>query len=390
MLVLGQLVALARQADHHLREFVKPFNQLLKRYASFPLDGGYLLAEQPLRGRQVTVEGCVFRGEGMIVGITDSIMYPGTISFRRFDYPSSLQSDVQERMGDLALRFIRSIGFDDGLFNVEMFYDPESDAIHIIEINPRMSPQFADLMEKVNGVNTYEIALAIAAGVRPRIHRPSPQYRVAASCVMRLFEDKKVARVPSPEEVAAFQARFPDARLKVLCREEHHLSDELQDGRSYRYAILNLGGQSARDLAVRYARRSATCALNSHPQVNPHPDEPRGASRPLRLHTADRKRGRCGRAGMLKVRARIDAHGYAATPSCPEPAPGSAANASSIPSFCCSSPSSASFPPDPSSSRLGPAFSCPACWTVAAPVGAPARTPQQRKLLQALAPPHLS
>lgn len=248
-----ELVALSQQADHHLREFVKPFNQLLKRYASFPLDGGYLLAEQPLRGRQVTVEGCMFRGEGMIVGITDSIMYPGTISFRRFDYPARLQPGVQERMGDLALRFIRSIGFDDSLFNVEMFYDPDSDAIHIIEINPRMCAQFADLMEKVNGVNSYEIALAIAAGVRPTIHRPSPQYRVAASFVLRLFEDKTVARVPSPEELAVFQARFPDARLKVLCREGQRLSDELQDGKSYRYAVLNLGGQSARDLAARYA-----------------------------------------------------------------------------------------------------------------------------------------
>jgi biotin carboxylase len=248
-----ELVALAKEADHHLRGFVKPFNQLLGRYATFALDGGYLLAEQPLRGWQVTVEGCMFRGEGMIIGVTDSIMYPGTISFRRFDYPSSLRSEVQERMGELALRFIRSVGFDDGLFNVEMFYDRDSDAIHFIEVNPRMCPQFSDLMEKVNGVNSYEIALAIAAGVRPTIRRPSPQYRVAASFVLRLFEDKTVARVPSPEELAVFQAHFPDARLKVLCSEGQRLSDELQDGRSYRYAVLNLGGQSTRDLAARFA-----------------------------------------------------------------------------------------------------------------------------------------
>jgi ATP-grasp domain len=250
---LEELVALAQQADHHLREFVKPFNQLLKRYGSFPLDGGYLLAEQPIRGRQITVEGCMFRGEGSIIGVTDSIMYSGTICFRRFDYPSSLQSDVQERMCDLALRFMRSIRFDNGLFNVEMFYDAEGDAIHIIEVNPRMCPQFADLMEKVNGVNTYEVALSIASGVRPTIHGPSPQYRVATSFVLRVFEDKIVARVPSRVELAVFQARFPDARLKVMCRENQHLSDELQDGKSYRYAVLNLGGQSARDLADRYA-----------------------------------------------------------------------------------------------------------------------------------------
>lgn len=63
-----------------------------------------------------------------------------------------------------------------------------------------------------------------------------------------------MTRVPSAEELAAFRMRFRDARLKVPYREEHRLSsDELQDGKSCRYAVLNLGGQSARDLAVRYA-----------------------------------------------------------------------------------------------------------------------------------------
>jgi len=88
-------------------------------------------------------------------------MHPGTISFARFEYPSALDLGVRERMARIAARFISSIGFDNGLFNIEMFYDPNSNSIHLIEVNPRMCPQFADLMEKVNGVNTYEIALAM-------------------------------------------------------------------------------------------------------------------------------------------------------------------------------------------------------------------------------------
>lgn len=241
----------ARQASRHLREFVRPFDQLLRAYSDFPLGGGHLLAETPLRGQQVTVEGCVARGDGRIIGITDSIMYPGTISFERFEYPSALDPAVQERMGDVALRFMRSIGFDDGLFNMEMFHDAESDAVHIIEVNPRMCPQFADLMEKVNGVNTYEIALSIAAGRRPAIRRAGARHRAATSFALRLFEDRLVTRVPSEAELAAFQARFPDARLKVLCREGHCLSEELQDGKSYRYAVLNVGGRDRADTLAR-------------------------------------------------------------------------------------------------------------------------------------------
>jgi hypothetical protein len=161
-------------------------------------------------------------------------------------------------MRALALLVVHSIGFDDGLFNIEMFYDPERDAIHIIEINPRMAPQFADLMEKVNGVSSYEIALAIAAGVRPRLRAPNPKFAVATSFVFRLFEDRKVVRVPSPTELTAFHASFPDARFKLLCAEGNHLSDELQDGNSYRYAVLNLGGRSVNDLDARHAQAAAT------------------------------------------------------------------------------------------------------------------------------------
>ena len=246
-----ELAELTRWADHHLREFVKPFNELIQHYTRFPINGSHLLAEEPLRGRQVTVEGCMFHGEGRVIGITDSIMYPGTISFQRFEYPSRLSPAIQRRMASIALRFMRFIGFDDGLFNIEMFHDPASGAIHIIEVNPRMCPQFADLMEKVNGVNTYEIALAIAAGIRPAFHRKSPKYRAATSFALRVYEDQLVTRVPNEDELEAFGARFPDARLKVLCREGCRLSEELQDGKMFRYAVLNLGGETRADTLAR-------------------------------------------------------------------------------------------------------------------------------------------
>ena len=196
-----ELAQIVSRSQPHLQEFVKPFNALLRHFTDYPIDGGHLLAEMPLQGSQVTVEGCVFKGEVLIIGITDSIMHPGTISFARFEYPSALDLGIQKRMSRIAARFMSSIGFDNGLFNIEMFHDPSSDAIHLIEVNPRMCPQFADLMEKVNGVNTYEIALAIAAGVRPVVRRRDAAYTAAVSYVLRLFEDKIVRKVPSVDEL---------------------------------------------------------------------------------------------------------------------------------------------------------------------------------------------
>ena len=246
------LRSLARSAREHLSGFVRPLDQMLARYTTLERGGGYLLAEDVLEGAQVTVEGCVFRGEVRIVGIVDSIMYPGTISFARFEYPSSLPPEAQERMADIARRFVRHIGFDDGLFNIEMMYDAGADTIHIIEVNPRMCPQFADLMEKVNGVNTYEIALSIAAGRRPVVRREGARFAAAASIVGRVFVDCVPRRVPGPAELERLRERFPDARLKILCREGHRLSEELQDGNSFRYALLNLGGDSREHIAARH------------------------------------------------------------------------------------------------------------------------------------------
>ena len=49
---------------------------------------------------QVTVEGYAFGGEVDILGVVDSIFFPGTLAFSRFDYPSALPEGVQERMAE--------------------------------------------------------------------------------------------------------------------------------------------------------------------------------------------------------------------------------------------------------------------------------------------------
>lgn len=245
----AELASLAWRAGYHVREFVRPFNQLLERYTSLDWNGGYLLVEELLHGAQVTVEGFVHAGAISIVGVTDSVMYPGTMSFQRFEYPSSLPGDVLLQMRVIAESVVEAIGLDEWMFNIEMFHDPVTGRVSIIEMNPRMCPQFADLVEKVDGVNTYDMALALAAGRDPPWPWPVPgRHAVAASFALRRFEDAVVRRVPSAGELDAVRTRFPDARVKVLCREGHRLSEELQDGKSYRYAVVNVGAATRADL----------------------------------------------------------------------------------------------------------------------------------------------
>jgi biotin carboxylase len=233
----------------HVRQFAAPFNALLRRYGRFERDASYLLVEELLTGQQVTVEGFVFQGAVELIGIVDSIMYPGTISFQRFEYPSSLGQEVQGRMVELAARVMRAIGFDHGLFNIEMFYNAETDRVHIIEINPRMCGQFADLMELVNGTNTYEVLLALAVGEKPVVRRGAGRHQVAASFPLRAFADRRVLHVPSAEDIAEVKHRFPVTCVLTPYTAGQQLSDvDTSDGASYRYAVINMGGRDRRSL----------------------------------------------------------------------------------------------------------------------------------------------
>jgi biotin carboxylase len=256
----------------HLTAFVAPFNQFASRYSRLPLDGGYLLAEEVLRGDQVTVEGFVSGGEVVVTGVVDSVMFPGTISFRRFDYPSRLGPAVQARMAETVRRVIRHAGLDDSLFNVELFHDPATGRVTIIEINPRMVGQFADLREMVDGTNTYEVLLAVAAGARPAARRGAGGFEVAASFPLRAFEDRRVLRVPGAADLAEVRRRHPVSVVKVYCRPGHWLSEEGQsDGLTHRYGVVNMGGRDLESLLAEFAEVEGELGFAFEAQPTPAP-----------------------------------------------------------------------------------------------------------------------
>jgi biotin carboxylase len=227
--------------------FFRPFETALHEYAHLGL-GPRVIVEELLQGLQVTVEGYVACGDVHVIGVVDSLMYPGTRSFQRFEYPSALPACVQRRMAEIARKVIAGIGYDNGLFNIEMMYNPERDVIHIIEINPRMASQFADLYEKVDGTNTYDVLFDIALGNKPTFGQRQGRYRFAASCVLRTFENALVTGLPSAQEIEQVRKRYPDVRVEVLATQGRRLSQEMQDGESFRYGIVSIGGRDRDDI----------------------------------------------------------------------------------------------------------------------------------------------
>jgi biotin carboxylase len=233
--------------------FLRPFDDLLRAHTDYEFDASHLLAESLLEGAQVSLEGYAFGGRVRVLGIIDSVMFPGTISFERFVYPSRLPAEVQGRMARIAETFIGGIGYDNALFNMELMYNPATDEIHIIEINPKIASQFPDLFEKVDGTSSYVPLLQIALGEEPAFARGRGDFKLAASCVLRTFADKRVLRVPSAEQLAELARTFPDARVEVAVAAGDLLSDIMQDGKSFRYGLINIGANSPAELDAKLA-----------------------------------------------------------------------------------------------------------------------------------------
>jgi biotin carboxylase len=223
--------------------FFAPFRTLYEHHVGEPFGDGSVLAEGLLEGLQFTVEGFAFAGEVEVIAIVDSVMFPGTVSFRRFDYPSRLPDSVQARAARLAARVMRAIGFSHGQFNIELMYDAARDTLSIIEINPRMASQFADMYEKVDGWSSYEGLVDLALGRRPRPLRRAGRHGVAVSHVLRRFDDAFVEAVADAREIREIERRHPDVRVEILCTPGMRLSQEMQDGASYRYGIVNVGAR---------------------------------------------------------------------------------------------------------------------------------------------------
>jgi hypothetical protein len=233
--------------------FLRPFNDLLKAHTDYEFDASYLLAETLLEGAQVSLEGYVFGGRVHILGIIDSVMFPGTISFERFVYPSRLPAEVQAGMSRIAEAFIGGIGYDNALFNMELIYNPTTREIHIIEVNPKIASQFPDLFEKVDGMSSYAPLLQIALGEEPAFPRRHGAFKLAASCVLRTFADKRVVGVPSVEQLAQLARIFPDVKVEIAVAVGDLLSDIMQDGKSFRYGLINIGANSMAELDAKLA-----------------------------------------------------------------------------------------------------------------------------------------
>ncbi|MFD5074110.1 acetyl-CoA carboxylase biotin carboxylase subunit family protein [Streptomyces sp. NPDC058371] len=261
----------------------RPFEYILDQVDLPPeMDGvgaQVCLAEEAMTGLQVAVEGYVHEGEVTVYGVLDSINYPDTPCFLRHQYPSTLPPPVIRELHDVTERVMRRIGFDSATFSVEYFYDPKTQEIGLLEINPRHSQSHAELFEYVDGVPNHHCMLALALGDDPRMpHREGP-YAAAAKWYHRWFTDGVVRDVPSAEDIERIERDIAGVRVDVVPERGQRLSElSQQDSYSYELAHVFTGGSDEKDLREKYDHCVAALGLTF--DENPQDDQEQGNENP--------------------------------------------------------------------------------------------------------------
>ncbi|RKT89131.1 Carbamoyl-phosphate synthase L chain, ATP binding domain [Saccharopolyspora antimicrobica] len=213
------------------------------------------LAEEEVGGVQVTAEGYCADAEPRVYGVVDSLCYPGSSSFLRYQYPSQLPADVQERIAAISRNVIRQIGLSSAAFNIEYFWDPDQDKLNILEINPRLSQSHAPLFKFVDGAPNHLCMVKLALGEEPFMPHRQGDFAVAAKWFLRTFADAVVRSVPSEEDVERLRSTFPEAIVDVVADRGHRLSDlHGQDSYSFELADLYLAAQDEGELIRKYRR----------------------------------------------------------------------------------------------------------------------------------------
>jgi hypothetical protein len=235
----------------------EPFDELLK-YVELPPEiatagGQACLAEEAITGRQLTVEGYRYQGEVVIYGVVDSVTYDNSPSFQRFQYPSSLPAEVIQRLVEISQRLVGAIGLERNTFNIEYFWDPGTDSIALLEINPRHSQSHAELFADVDGMSNHEAMLRLALGRDPQFPHRQGRYDIAAKCFVRRFSDGVVRRHPTPEEIAAIEHIVPGVTIDLNALEGDVLSQmNEQDSYSYSLASVYIGATDEAELTAKF------------------------------------------------------------------------------------------------------------------------------------------
>lgn len=265
---LNAALAVIRDKIGH---FGKPFQEFLSHLGGSAGSGrtepSLCIAEEIIStDNQVTLEGYVWRGRPVVIGCIDSVRVGGgQSSFARYDYPSRLPEAVLLRMREATVRLLTHLGYDNGAFNIEFFWDEPSDRISILEVNSRVSKSHSPLYLMVDGQSQQGVPLDLSLGVEPRFRNEGGDWPHASKFMVRLFQDGEMRRLPSKSELQYLKSHYPETWYQVLVKEGQRLSHlSFQDSYSFEIADLFFGGQDQTEILKKYAQAMEILPFDVH------------------------------------------------------------------------------------------------------------------------------
>lgn len=217
--------------------------------------GPACMVEEAAVGEQFTVEGFSRRGRVEIYGVVDSITYDDSPSFLRYQYPSRLPSHIRDYMMEVSRKVISGVGLTNSTFNIEYFWDPETEKLRLLEVNTRHSQSHALLFEMVDGVSNHATMLSLALDRDPYHRESGGPYSSSAKWFLRRFSDGLVTRVPTSAEIAEVEKAVPGTSIEIAVEEGSWLSEGGADG-SYSFGLAQIftSGDDEADLMDKYNR----------------------------------------------------------------------------------------------------------------------------------------
>jgi biotin carboxylase len=242
-----------------IRRIGDPFNTILARAELPPevasVNGNYLIAEQFIHGLEIAPEGSVQHGVFRTHGMIDMVRDKNHKSFLRYEYPSQAPREIQDRAIEIAEKTLKQVGFDNGCFNMEFFWDENTDNIWIIEINPRISQSHSYQFEKVDGMSNHEVVVHVALGDEPHFEHGKGPYKHAAKFLLRYYsqQDAVVKQTPGEDALSHLASLQPDTDVLIKVRENQRLSSlRDQDAYSYVVAEIKVAAQTTHKMLEKY------------------------------------------------------------------------------------------------------------------------------------------
>jgi hypothetical protein len=212
------------------------------------IPGGAYMVEEAATGSQCTIEGYSYQKTVHLTGIVDSIPYENSSSFLRYKYPSTLPLEIQERIRSITETVIAGLGLDHTTFNVEYFWDVDTGQLMLLEVNTRHSQSHAPLFRYVDGLTNHAHMIDLSLGREPRQPVDQGYFATASKWMYRTFSDGIVRRIPTPEEIADIEQRYPGTIVELEVAEGQQLSNSFgQDSYSYMLANIYTTAQTDED-----------------------------------------------------------------------------------------------------------------------------------------------